>query len=136
MLTRDEPTMRTGGFTLVEIIIALLILTTAVLGIAASTGKMLAPAATAELEFEALQAVEDRLSLIRLEPRYGDLDSLFAGSETSLPGMPGFTRTTTVTRTQQTLTGGKVLDFTTIVVTLDGPGLPAPLYRKLVVAAP
>lgn len=136
MLIHEQPAARAGGFTLVEITIAIMILTTAVLGIAVSTGRMLTPAATAELEFEALQSVEDRLALIRLEPRYGQLDSLFAGSETSLPGMPGFTRTTTVSRTRQTLTGGKVLDFTTIVVTLDGPGLPAPLYRKLVVAAP
>lgn len=136
MLTDERLAVHARGFTLIEITIAILILTTAVLGIAASTGAMLGPAATAEIEFEALQYVEDRLTSIRIEPRYAKLDSLFAGSETSLPGLPGFTRTTTVSRTRQTLTGGKVLDYTTIVVQVNGPGLPTPLYRKLVVAAP
>jgi len=136
MLTDDRQAAREGGFTLIEITIAILILTVAVLGIAASTGAMLGPAATAEVNFEALQSTTDRITQIRLEPRYGKLDSLFAKTETSLAGLPGFTRVTTVARTRQTLTGGKVLDFTTVVVTLNGPGLPAPLYRKLVVAAP
>jgi prepilin-type N-terminal cleavage/methylation domain-containing protein len=139
MLRNEDGTPRTGsaaGFTLIEITIAILILTVAVLGIASSTGKLIAPTLSAEADFQALQAVEDRLSRIRMEPRYGKLDSLFAGTQTGLPGMTGYTRTTTVTRTRTTLTGGKVLDYTTLVVTVTGPRLKAPLSRKLVVAAP
>jgi Tfp pilus assembly protein PilV len=138
MLRNEDETRQTGkaaGFTLIEITIAILILTAAVLGIASSTGKMIAPALSAETNFQALQAVEDRLSLIRMEPRYGKLDSLFAGTQTGLPGITGATRTTTVTRTRTTLTGGKVLDYTTIVVTVTGTRLKVPVSRKLVVAA-
>ncbi len=139
MLRNEAGTPRTGGaagFTLIEITIAILILTVAVLGIASSAGRLIAPALSAEADFQALQAVEDRLSRIRMEPRYAKLDSLFAGTQTNLPGLTGYTRTTAVTRTRTTLTGGKVLDYTTLVVTVTGPRLKAPLSRKLVVAAP
>jgi len=125
-----------AGFTLVEIIIAILILTGAVLGIAASTGRLVASSGRTEIEFNALQAVEDRLSLVRLELRYGLLDSIFEGTETGLPGLDGLTRTTTVTRTQTVVSGGKVLDYTTVVVTLSGPRLEADVHRKLVLGAP
>lgn len=137
MLRNEDENPRRGntaGFTLIEITIAVLILTVAVLGIASSTGKLIGPALTAEADFQALQAVEDRLSRIRLEPRYAKLDSLFAGTQTNLPGMTGYTRTTTVTRTYTTLSGGKILDYTTLVVTVTGPRLKAPVSRKLVVA--
>jgi prepilin-type N-terminal cleavage/methylation domain-containing protein len=125
-----------GGFTLIEITIAILILTTALLGLGASTGRMIAPAGQAELEFKALQSVEDRLAAIRLEPRYGLLDSLFAGVQSSLPGLTGFTRTTSVTRHQIAQSGAKVLDYTEVVVTVSGPGLINDRYRKLVLGAP
>ena len=46
MLTRDQE-----GFTLVEIVIAILILTVAILGLASSTSQMLQPTGDAEIEF-------------------------------------------------------------------------------------
>ena len=131
MLTRSNE-----GFTLIEVTIAILILSTALLGIAASTGRMIEPAATADLEFKALQAVEDRLSHVRLELRYGVLDSLFAGTESNLPGLDECTRLTEVTRYQTTVPGGKILDYTNVVVTVSGGGLATPVSRKLVLGAP
>lgn len=125
-----------GGFTLVEITIAILILTVAILGVASSTGQMIGPAITAEADFHALQAAESRLAMVSLEPRYTKLDSLFGGTENGIPGLDEFTRKTVVTRTRQSVTGGGTLDYTTIVVTVTGPRLHAPVYRKLVVAAP
>jgi len=125
-----------GGFTIIEITIAILILTGAVLGIAATTGQMLAPQADAELEFIALQAVEDRLSQIRMDPRYTALDSLYGGTESTLPGLASISRKTTVTRTQATQTGGGVWDYTTIIVVVSGGRLPGLISRKLVVGAP
>jgi type II secretory pathway pseudopilin PulG len=125
-----------GGFTLIEITIAILILTAAVLGIAASTGRMIAPTGEAEIEFKALQIIEDRLAAIRLEPRYGVLDSLFSGTQSTLPGLPGYTRTTLVERHEIPQTGGKILDYTEVVVTVSGPGLATDRFRKLVLGAP
>jgi len=125
-----------AGFTLIEITIAILILTGAVLGIAASTGRLIAEAGETELEFIALQSVEDRLSQVRLELRYALLDSIFSGEESNLPGLPGVTRTTKVTRTRKETQGGKVLDYTTVVVVLSGSHLENDIYRKLVLGAP
>ncbi len=125
-----------AGFTLVEITIAILILTTAVLGIAASTGQMLQPAADAEIEFKALQAVEDRLALISLDPRYPALDSIYTATETSLPGLDSLTRTTEIARMSDDISGAGTWDRTQIVVTVQGGRLKQPVSRKLVLGAP
>jgi len=125
-----------AGFTLIEITIALMILTAAVLGIAASTASLLTPAGEAELEFQAIQSMEDRMSQIRLDPRYALLDSIYEESETDLPGLLNITRNTTVTRNQVTQTGGKVWDYTVVVVTMSGGLLKSDLYRKLLIGMP
>ena len=124
-----------GGFTLIEVTIAILLLTAAVLGIAGTTGHMLVPVANAELEFEALQSVEDRLAQIRLDPRYAALDSIYEGRTTGLPGLTDITRTTTVTRKQITQSGGKIWDYTEIVVTMSGGRLSSDIYRMLIIGA-
>lgn len=124
------------GFTLIEITIAIVILTTAVLGIAASTGRMIQPAAEAELEFKALQAVEDRLALVGMDPRYPILDSLYEATETGLPGLDSLTRVTEVTRLRQTLAGGGTWDRTEIMVTVSGGDLSSAVSRTLYLGAP
>lgn len=74
-----------AGFTLVEICVALVILSAAVLGLAASTGRMLEPSGNAELEYVALESVQDRLAEMSLDPRYGLLDSIYGGTEEACP---------------------------------------------------
>lgn len=125
-----------AGFTLIEISIAIVILTAAVLGLAASSGQMLAPVNDAETDFIALQHVEDRIAELRLDPRYGVMDSLYAATETTLNGLPGSQRVTAFTRTRTLQTGGKYIDYWTVVVTVSGGRLKAPVLRKLMIAAP
>ena len=131
MLKQNE-----DGFTIIEITIAILILTAAVLGIAATTGQMIGPSGDAELEFIALQAAEDRLAQIRMDPRYTALDSLYAGTESTLPGLPNVSRKTSITRTQATQSGGGVWDYTTVVVVVSGGLLKTTISRKLLIGAP
>lgn len=123
-----------SGFTLVEVIVALLILSTAVLGLAGSASRLATTSATAELRALALQSVEDRLARIRMDPRYGGLDSLYSGVETGLFAIDGITRTTRVTHVQQTTP--LVLDYTRISVTVEGTLLSEPISRQIVIAAP
>ena len=125
-----------GGFTIIEITIAIMILTAAVLGIAASTAQLLVPTGDAELEFQALQSVEERLALIRLDPRYVLLDSIYEDAETNLPGLTDLTRETVVTRRQVAQTGGKIWDYTEIVVSITGGRLKNDIYRKLILGMP
>jgi prepilin-type N-terminal cleavage/methylation domain-containing protein len=124
-----------GGFTLVEITVALLIFAVAVLGITASAAQLVQLSVGAQGRALALQAVNDRLSLVLISPRYGSLDSLFTKTESNVP-TEGHTRVTDVVRSQTVHAGGKVTDYTTVTVTVSGPQVVPPVSRSLIVGAP
>lgn len=140
MLTHEQPRRlrkgRQAGFTLIEVTIALVILSVAVLGMAASAGVLGRYSADAEVRALAMQAVQDRISLVKVDPRYGELETLYAGSESDLPGLDGFTRTTSVTQVKTTVTGGGTLDYKVISVVVTGERLEQPLSRRFTVGAP
>jgi prepilin-type N-terminal cleavage/methylation domain-containing protein len=123
-----------GGFTLVEVIIALVILAAAVLGLAGSATKLTTAASSAELRALALYSVEDRITQIDLDTRYSQLETLYDSVQPNALGLPGFTRTTTITHI--TNDGGETVDYKVVSVVLDGPQLTAPVSRRLVVPAP
>ena len=127
--------MNRSGFTLVEVVVSLVILAVGILGISTSVSRLSLTSATVEQRAVALQAAQDRISLILLHPRYGELDSLFSATETDLPGLEGFTRTTFITRIQTPGTGGRVVDFTRITVSVDGALLTSPVTQTVMVAA-
>ncbi|RMH14603.1 MAG: prepilin-type N-terminal cleavage/methylation domain-containing protein [Gemmatimonadetes bacterium] len=129
--------MNRQGFTLVEMVIAILILTVTVLGIGASAGRVLQAASSTEVKAEALQAVEDQIGQIVMDPRYAALDTLYAGTDTNLPGLPaGYQRVTKIKHTQAPGESGRLIDYKEITVTVSGAGLPAPITRTIVIAAP
>lgn len=128
-----EPRDQRGGFTLVEVTVALVILATAVLGLSSSAAKLATAASSAELRALALYSVEDRITEVEIDTRYNQLDSLYAGQETNALGLSGFTRTTTVTHV--TTSGGKPVDYKIVSVVLDGPQLLTPVSRRLIIAA-
>lgn len=127
---------RRGGFTLVEVTISILLLSVALLGLASTTSRMLTPVVNVEAEFIALQAVEDHLSLISVDPRFGGLDTLYAGTDTAVTGLPGASRVTAFTRTQTSGTGGQLIDYWTVTVAVTGGPLTSPVSRKLILGAP
>lgn len=127
--------MNRSGFTLVEVVIALVILAAGVLAISSSTARMSRAALSAERNAAALQAVQDRLTRVLVHPGYEELDSLFDGVEDGVGAM-GFTRTTEVKRRNVDLENGEVVDFTEITVTVDGPHLDDSVIRSTVVGAP
>jgi len=122
------------GFTLVEVVVALVILSTAVLGLASSASRLATTAATSELRALAMEAVEDQIARVRMDPRYGGLDTLYAGVDTDLFGIAGVTRTTTVQRVQQG--PPQPLDYKRISVTVTGPFLDPPVSRQIILGAP
>lgn len=121
------------GFTIVEVIVALLILTTAVLGLAGSATRLTTAAAGAERRAQALYAAEDRIGRIEVDGRYAALDSLYSGVESDVP-LPGFTRTTSVEHVLETTPAA--LDYKIVSVLVAGPGLTSSIERHRVVAAP
>lgn len=124
-----------NGFTIVEVLLALLLLSFVVLGFQAATGEIIHYAGQSDRGLAAVQLVEDRLELIRLDPGYEALESRYEAVETDIPSHPGLTRTTAIARTRDTLTTG-ILDFVRITVTVDGDGLRSPIARTIVKAAP
>lgn len=125
--------MRERGFTLLEVMVALVILAIAILGIAQTTASMVHTVAVSSREQAAVQLVEDRIELIRVDPNYAGLDSTYAKTENSFATLPGFTRTTTVT---QVGGSGQTNDYKMITVKVTGPGLSAAVSRTITVAAP
>ncbi len=124
-----------NGFTLVEVLLALVLLGFTVMGFQAATGEIIHYAVQSDREAVALQLVEDRLDLIRLDPTYPGLDTRYEHAGVALPDYPGLTRKTQIVRIYHEETTG-VLDFTTITVTVSGASLREPVTRTIVVAAP
>ena len=124
------------GFTLIEMMVAISILSTAILGMGASAGYMLQAASEAGAKAEALQAVEGRISQIVMDPRYAALDSLYGGTETDLPGLEGHVRVTAITHTRTQSQSGGYAYYKKVMFSLSGPGLSAALSRTRIVGSP
>lgn len=131
MLNRNEE-----GFALVELMIAVLILTVAVLGVAGSTSSMSMRANAADIRSEALQAVDDQISRISVDPRYDLMDSLYAGTDTIVAGLPGFSRVTAIDTVELGLPSGDTIQFRRVKVSVAGPTLPNGISRSVVIGTP
>lgn len=127
--------MNSRGFTIIEMIVALVILTFGILGFGVSAGYMLGISADAGVRAEALQAVEGRMSQIVSDPRYGSLESLYEGTQTNLPGLEGCSMKTSIKQTKTTK-NGRITDYKTVTIRIVGPGLSEAVSRTMIVGAP
>ena len=121
------------GFTLIEVMMSLAILTTVVLGMATTTSHFMHIVTVGDRNESALQLVDSRVETIQMDPDYINLESNYVGTETNFPTLDGYTRTTEIV-----LIGGsgQTQNYKKITVTVDGPGLPTPLSRSVTVGAP
>lgn len=122
-----------NGFTLVEVMIALVILMVVVVGFMSTSSRLMHTVAVNDRQEAAIRLAYDRIEMVRLDPRYTKLESLFVATETSFPTLPGYTRVTAIT-----LVGGpsQPTDHKKVTVTVNGPGLLVPIKRTTTVAAP
>jgi prepilin-type N-terminal cleavage/methylation domain-containing protein len=125
--------MNRRGFTLIEVMLALVIFMVVLLGVGQMTASMVHTVATSERQEAAVQLAHDRLALVQATPRYAALESLYVATETTFPTLPGFTRVTQVVRSGGP---GQPMDHKTVTVTVTGPGLLVPVSRTITVAAP
>jgi prepilin-type N-terminal cleavage/methylation domain-containing protein len=122
------------GFTMVEMTISVVILSTAILALGSTTTSLSRISVVAENNALALQACEDRLARIRLHPIYQELDSLYTESGATIPGMDGSTRQTKITRIiREGAQPQKFVDFTRITVIVDGRKLSDPVSRTITI---
>jgi prepilin-type N-terminal cleavage/methylation domain-containing protein len=121
------------GFTLIEILIALVILTVVILGLATATAQVVHVVTLADRNAAAIQLVDGRVEMIQMDPDYNGLDSAYVGTETDFPTLRGYVRETRIERVGGI---GQATDHKVITVTVRGPGLSEPVSRTVTVAAP
>ncbi len=124
-----------GGFTLIELLIAMTILIIVTTTFARFAGQFSRSIGTSAARTVAIGVATGRLELIRADPRYTKLVSLYntgASAETTgFPGYPRMRRATRVVRDQS-----RKRDRTTITVRVWDPSLPDTVTVTAVVASP
>jgi len=121
------------GMTLIEVVMAVTILATAMLSIASFMGKFTRIVAVADVKNTANELASQRLEQVKNAPRYAAIDTLFPGTVALASPYAGFTRQTMVTHTG----GGAsdLYDYRTITVVVSNPRLPIPITRTTIIAA-
>lgn len=122
-------TKRRSGMTLIEVMIALVILTGALLGMGKFITSFSHATSDGALSSVASDLVLDRLETIKGSTSYATLDA-YAVTELAITGFTGYKRVTQVTRT---LDGTQ--DYKAITVTVSNPSLSAPVKKSTIIAA-
>jgi prepilin-type N-terminal cleavage/methylation domain-containing protein len=121
------------GFTLIEVLVAVVILGAVVMAIASALAKFMHVVATSDRDSAALELVEDRLQQIQMDPNYNGLDTTYVATETDFPTLTGYSRTTTISRVGGS---GQPNDYKLVMVSVTGPGLQNAINRSVTIAAP
>lgn len=122
------------GFTLIETIVALIILGVALLGLALFVSRMAHAGTDSNLLGTANELAADRIETIKSDLTYSTIDA-FAGTETSIPGVgnAGFVRQTIIRHV-----GGDVsdsVDYRVVTVVVTNPAMPDTIRKTTVIAA-
>ncbi len=121
--------------TLIEVIVAMVILTTVLLGMATFAVNFTRSVARADVRTVAVNLASQRISEVRSSPNYSGMETNYNGTEATIPGFTGYARRTIIVRTggpKPTFTN----DYKTITVEVTAPGLAAPVAKTVIVAAP
>jgi prepilin-type N-terminal cleavage/methylation domain-containing protein len=119
------------GFTLIEVLIALVMLSVVLLAAAGSTTKYLSLITKNRIRIQASAVADAQIATIRTSPVYDSLTIRFDSTRTGIP-FPGYSRVTDVVRTG----AGTTADQTKVIVTVSGPELPVPIVRYATISAP
>ena len=120
-----------AGFTLVEVLIALAMLSVVLLAAAASTTKYLGVITRNRMRIQAAAVADAQIAKVRVSPAYDSLTVRFDSTRSGVP-FAGYTRSTRIIRTG----AGSTTDVTKIRVTVSGPELSSPVVRYATIAAP
>ncbi len=120
-----------AGFTLIEVLIALAMLSVVLLAAAASTTKYLGVITRNRMRIQAAAVADAQIAKVRVSPAYDSLTVRFDSTRSGVP-FAGYTRSTRVIRTG----AGSTTDVTKIRVTVSGPELSSPVVRYATIAAP
>ena len=117
------------GMTLIEVLMALVILTGALLGMGRFITGFSHATSDGTLTSTAADLVLDRLEYVKATKPYPNIPS-YAVTEASIPGYPNFTRVTRVIRTNNAR-----FDYTAVTVTVSHPSLSTPVKKSTIIAS-
>lgn len=117
------------GFTLIEVMIALVILTGALLSMGAFMTKFAHSTTTSTAASFASDLAVARIETIKGSGDYAALEDDYEGTSTS-PDHPGYSIATDVARVKNSLD-----DYTAITVTVTAPGLERAVKKSTVISA-
>jgi len=121
------------GFTLIEAMVALVILAVVLLALGAATGTLVARVTDSGHRATAVELAQDRLNRVQVDPQYDSLEARYASSGDTVPGHPDFTRTTIIDHVGGS---GQNMDYKVVTVQVSGPGLDSAISRTVTVGAP
>ena len=125
------------GFTIIEVLVAIVILAVLATGVARFSATFAKTLSSSSVRVVAAGVASDRLQLIRADPRYTALVSLYnagAGADTTgFPDYPNMHRLTYVVRDQS---GTPARDRTTVTVRVIDPGMSDTVAVTSVIASP
>jgi prepilin-type N-terminal cleavage/methylation domain-containing protein len=127
--------MTQRGFTLIEIMIALVLLAVVILGLATTTSQFVHTVVEGQGRTAGIELAQQRIAQIQLAPNYAALDTAFGKTETTFPGLTGYKRITTVRHvgsSTDTISG----DYKLFTVKVMAPGIADTIQRTVLVAAP
>jgi prepilin-type N-terminal cleavage/methylation domain-containing protein len=125
--------MQRRGFTLIEVMLAVVILTSVLVSVARYTGQFLHTVSTSTVRTVAAEVARERISLVDMDPSYTTMAAVWAGTQTGFPGYPQMSRITTVSR----VTGvAPVRDYTVVTVRVTEPTMGQAIDVTTVVAQP
>jgi prepilin-type N-terminal cleavage/methylation domain-containing protein len=117
-----------GGFTLIEVLVALVILSTAMMSISSYISNLGRTSGLASVRATAGDLVAARLELIKADLNYAALESTFVQTESEISGHPGFERETRIVHTLS-----PTVDYKTVTVIVTAPALPGPVKKTTVI---
>ena len=117
-----------SGISLLEVMVALTILGTSMLGMAEYGRRFARTNATAMLRNTALDLASERIERVKAERNYTSMDTL-AGSHSVTSGGVTYTRTTQIVRTQTSQ-----VDFKTVTVSVTRATMPTPVKKTTAIA--
>ena len=128
----NAPLRTRMGMTLIEVLVALILLGGVLLSLGKFSGALAHTSGTARLLATATQLVSDRIGVVKGAPRYTAIESLYVATETPVSGFKDFTRRTIAKRI-----GGKAtdsIDYKIITVEVSNPSLTKPVRKSTVIA--
>ena len=124
---------RRSGMTLVEVVLAIVMLTTSLLSMAVFVGRFAKATRLMNTRNTASELVADRIEDVKGAVRYSSMESDYNGTESTISGYPGYVRATTIKHIGGD--GPDVDDYKVVTVVVTSAQLASPSKKSTIISA-